>query len=80
MENFEFRLCRRELGFTHQQYADSLGVSLRTCKYYQGKAKVEIPRKVIMAVKFLLLKNTVYEFESLTRDEILIRLKTICSE
>lgn len=76
MRGYELRLWRKGCGWTQERAAEEFDVSLRTYQMYE-KNKGEIPLLVERATRELQLRFMLRELESLTREQILLRLQTL---
>lgn len=76
MTGYELRLWRKGCAWTQERAAEEFGVSLRTYQVYE-KNPGPIPILAERATRELQLRVMLREFETLTKEQILLRLHTL---
>lgn len=76
MTGYELRLWRKGCGWTQDRAAEEFGVSLRTYQVYE-KNRDAIPVLAERATRELQLNAMLYELDTLTKEQILMRLNTL---
>lgn len=76
MTGYELRLWRKGCAWTQERAAEEFGVSLRTYQVYE-KSPGLIPLLAERATRELQLRVMLREFETLTKEQILLRLHTL---
>lgn len=81
MTAYELRVWRRGLGFTQEQAASALGVSVPTYKRMELKRAGRLPAPIPLAVKYatttLTLKAMLPDLKKMTRTQVLTQLQQI---
>lgn len=81
MTAYELRVWRRGLGFTQEQAASALGVSVPTYKRMELKRAGRLPAPIPLAVEYatttLSLKAMLPDLKKMTRTQVLAQLQQI---
>lgn len=81
MTAYELRVWRRGLGFTQEQAATALGVSVPTYKRMELKRAGRLPAPIPLAVEYatttLTLKAMLPDLKKMTRTQVLTQLQQI---